>query len=212
MTEQLKSYLNKKRMPLKLNLQHFAEPAAETPADPKPGDSGAGKTDEPLTLTQEELEKRIEAESDRKLNSALDKQKSKLEKDMKAEVERQLNEHKRLSELSDDERKAETLTQREQELIDRENRIKLSEIKSDAINELSTRKVDTRFADYLITDDVDTTHANIKAFNKLLDETINEAVKASTRQAPPSAGGYKLNDKTADKSVVELAREKRIIK
>ena len=199
----------KNELPLKLNIQFFAEPETDPP-----GDSGGKEPDnETLTLTAEELQKRIESESDKKLDKVLQKEREKRDAEIEKRVQKALEDDKRLSQLSDAERQAEELTQREQDLINRENKIRLSEIKSDAINELSTRKVDTRFVDYLLTDDADATFENIKNFNELLDEAINEAVKASTRQEAPRNGGYKLGDKrTSDQSTVELARSKRIIK
>src|SRR5699024_6679612 len=63
----------KNELPLKLNIQFFAEPETDPP-----GDSGGEKPDnETLTLTAEELQKRIESESDKKLDKVLQKEREK---------------------------------------------------------------------------------------------------------------------------------------
>ena len=208
--------MNELKQYLKLNLQHFAE--EDTQADERTQETDEESSeetdeDEMVTLSPAELQRKIESESDKKLDKALKKQREKFDAQVQAEVQKALQEDKRLSKLSEAERKEETLTKREQELQERERKIKESEVRSDAINELANRKIDTRFVDYLATDDADETFDKIKAFNELLDETINAAVKASTRQDPPTRGGYKLKGEGDDgKSVIEMAREKRIIK
>ena len=207
--DELKKYL-------KLNLQHFAEGEGgqgdDGQTDPPEGDEGKGDG-EPITLTAEELQRKIESESDKKLDKVLQKEREKRDAEIEARVQKALQEDKRLSKLSEAEKQEEKLKQREQKLVEREKEIQAAQVRSDAINELSNRKIDTNFVDFLATDDADETFDNIKKFNDLLDEVINEAVKASTRQDPPTRGGYKLGDgKSTDKSVVELAREKRIIK
>lgn len=169
--------------------------------------------EEQVTLSEKELNKRIESESDKKLESALKKRDEQYKSDLDNAVKEALNEHKRLSELSDKERKEEEMTSREKQLAEREERIKLSEVKADAIDELSKRKVDTRFVDYLLSSDADETFENIKSFNELLDTVINDAVKASTRQDAPQRGGSQLTNKDKQTTdIVEMARQKRIIK
>lgn len=208
MTESLKKYL-------RLNLQHFAEEATEETQTEETSEETSEEEveDEPITLSPAELQKRIESESDKKLDKVLQKEREKRDAEIEERVQKALQEDKRLSKLSETERMEEELTQREKDLQERERKIKESEVRSDAINELSNRKIDTRFVDFLPTHDADEAFEKIKEFNELLDETINAAVKASTRQDPPTKGGYKMKDSDNDgKSVIEMAREKRIIK
>ena len=207
--------MNELKQYLKLNLQHFAEEDTQADEQTQETDEETSEEtdeDEVVTLSPAELQRKIESESDKKLDKVLQKEREKFNATVEERVQKALQEDKRLSKLSEAERKEETLTKREQELQERERKIKESEVRSDAINELANRKIDTRFVDYLATDDADATFDNIKNFNELLDETINAAVKASTRQDPPQRGGYNLNDKQDGKSVIEMAREKRIIK
>lgn len=168
---------------------------------------------ETRSFTEEELQKLIESESDKKLDKALKTAKSKWETDFERKLEERLAEEKRIANLSEKERREEELTKREQELIERERQIKLSEIRSDAINELNERGLDTRFVEYLVSDDSEQTFERIKEFNALIDDVVNKEIKSLTRQSPIKVGGTNLtsnDEKHTD--VLSMARKNRIIK
>lgn len=196
---------NKNRF-LPLNLQFFAEdPPSDPPADP-PSGGGEEKTPEEIAL-----EKKIEAESDRKLASA----KVKWEKEQEAKTQQlikdALAEKERLSKLSEKERKDEELSKREKDIADRLAEIERKELKADAIADLSEKGLPTDFADFLLAEDATKTLENINAFKTAFDTAVNEAVKEKLRQETPKAGGGGFNNKTAP-SVAELAQKHRLIK
>src|SRR5699024_8627606 len=190
-----------------------------------------------------DLEKLIESESDKKLDKALRKREEKWQSELDAKVQQALKEDKRISQLSEtervekwryelddkvehgikediritqlseNERVEEQLTQREKDLMERENKIKLMEIKSDAVAELNERQIDTRFSEWLLADNADDTFANIKRFNEVLDAVINSAVKESTRQEAPRLGGSNITSSNGSShSFIERARKNRVIK
>lgn len=143
---------------------------------------------EAITLTEEELQKRIESESDKKLDKVLKKKQEEFDARLNEEVERKLAEDKRLAKLSETEKKEELLSQREQELEAKALEIKRSEIKSDAIADLSERGIDKRFVNYLLTDDSEQTFNNIKEFESLLNETINKRTEQAIEEKFKSSG------------------------
>ena len=122
--------------------------------------------DEQVTLSKSEYEKRIEAESDRKLNKVLSREREKYEAQLEERVQKALSEDKRLSQLSETDRRAEELTAREKELAEKELNIKRTEIKNDAIAELVERKLPKEFVEYLSTDNEEETFNNIKQDRK----------------------------------------------
>ena len=84
---------------------------------------------------------------------------------------------------------------------------------SDAINELNERGLDTRFVDYLVSDDSEQTFERIKEFNALIDDVVNKEIKSLTRQSPIKVGGTNLNTKNeTNTDVLDIARQSRIIK
>src|SRR5699024_3189555 len=207
----------------RLNLQYFSDDENDNVTKT---DDPENKTDdleneelnevdnEPVTFdSKEDLEKLIESESDKKLDKALRKREEKWQSELDAKVQFALKEDKRISQLSETERVEEQLTQRERDLQERENKIKLMEIKSDAVTELNERQIDTRFSEWLLADNADDTFANIKRFNEVLDAVINSAVKASTRQEAPRLGGSNIiSSNGSSNSFIERARKNRVIK
>src|SRR5690625_2151446 len=93
---------------LKLDIQHFAEEVQEA-------EEGGQEATVP---TEEEIQKRIESESDRKLASALEKKQKEWESLTEQKIQEAIAEKERLSKLSEKDRKDEELSKREKELAD----------------------------------------------------------------------------------------------
>lgn len=173
--------------PLKLNLQYFAEedPPSDPPVDP-PNDPPTDPIK--VELTEEELNKKIEAESDRKLQKALEKQK----KEMRAELEKELKEQKaeaeRLAKLSEKERNEIEWKKKEDALDKREQELAKKELKAQAITELHEKKLPSSFADFLLSDDGKKTFENIGNFKTAFDEAIEGAVNERLKGDPPKVG------------------------
>lgn len=204
--------LNHKNEPLKLNIQFFAEEPGDDPQKGgEPDPANKDKPTEPVTLTADELQKKIEAESDRKLASALKKKEDEWKTQQQAAIDAALAEKERLSKLSEKERKDEELSKREQELQDRMNEIQRKELKADAVADLSDKGLPSSFADFVLAEDAEKTLGNINKLKETFDAAVNEAVKGRLRQDDPkTGGGLKKSAQTSD--VMELARSKRIIK
>ncbi len=192
---------------LPLDLQYFAE---ELPPNP-PGDSEKGEGGEEKTPEQIELEKKIEAESDRKLASAKKKWEKEQETKVQEAIKKALEEKERLSKLSEKERKEEELSTREKEIADRLAEIERKELRADAIADLSDKGLPSDFADILLGENAETTLENINKFKTAFDEAVNEAVKAKLRQDPPPAGGGGMGSSKGT-SVKDIAAESRLIK
>lgn len=187
--------LNKRQL-LKLDLQYFAEPEEEPT--------------EKIELSEEELQKRIESESDKKLAKVLEKKQQEFERKQEEAIQKALEEHQRLSKLSEKERQDAELTKREQEIADREADIKRKELRADAINDLTEKKLPTNFVDFLLADDSEKTLENINTFKTSFEEAVNNAVKEALRQETPSSGGGQISSGKINLS--DLAREARVIK
>ena len=193
---------------LKLNLQYFADGEGEGEGT-NPGDSGEGAGEE-VKLSAEELQKRIESESDRKLAKVLEKKQKEWEEKQQEAIQKALEEKERLSKLSEKERKEEELTQKEQELQKRIAEIERKELKADAVSDLSEKGLPADFADFLLADNAENTLENINTFKKAFDEAVNAAVKEQLRQETPKAGATTLSKGVP--SLSELAEKARKIK
>lgn len=206
------SYMNSKKYnkPLRLNLQHFADPDNTDNPEDTSEDKQEDKTDK-HDLTDEELQKKIEAESDRKLQSALEKKQKEWEAETDKRIQDALAERDRLSKLSEKERKEEEMTKKEQELAEREAEIERKILRSDAVDTLQEKDLPSDFADVLLGEDAESTLENINNFKKAFDEAVNNAVKEKLRQdTPPS--GTSAGRNSGVPSVAELAQKHRLIK
>lgn len=207
----------KDEFPLKLDLQHFGGSGEPNPegGEPNPDDLPGGtnpKPDDvdPKKLTEEEINKKIEAESDRKLTSA--KAKWEQEQDTKTQkaIKNALAEDKRLSKLSQVERENETLTQREQDLQTREADIAKKLLRSETVDDLQKKELPSDFADFLLGADAESTLENVNTFKKSFDGAVNAAVKEALRQETPRSGSGSIKGNAP--SIAKIAQENRIIK
>jgi len=200
----------KDKFPLKLNLQHFGGEGDEGEGD-NAGDSAKGDQDPtvPKLLTEEEINKKIEAESDRKLNSALEKKKQEFEQEKQEAIKNAIEEKERLSKLSQKEREDEALTQREKDLQKREADITRKLLRSETVDDLQEKNLPSDFADFLLGDDAESTLENVNTFKKSFDEAVNNAVKEKLRQETPPANTGSTSSKAP--TIAGLAKENRII-
>ncbi|WP_144781115.1 DUF4355 domain-containing protein [Macrococcoides caseolyticum] len=166
---------------LPLNLQFFSE-------DNTNDESTENNTDEQVTLSKSELDKLIESERDKHAAKVLERKNAEFEKTIEQRVNEALEKDKRLSKLSEAERKAEELSEKEKDLARREAEIARTQVKSDVINELSTRKLPTELAEFITLEDNEKALEQINSMSKLIDEIKREAVKEATRQTIPGTG------------------------
>lgn len=192
---------------LPLNLQFFSEENSDDKSTEN------DNNDEQVTLSKSELEKMIESERDKHAAKVLERKNAEFEKTIEQRVNEALEKDKRLSKLSEADRKEALLSEKEKDLARREAEIARTQVKSDVINELSTRKLPTELAEFITLNDNVKALEQINAMNKLIDEIKREAVKEATRQTPPDTGSTVFgSDKSTDgKSMTEKFRSKRII-
>jgi len=195
---QLKKLEVTKKFPLiPLDIQLFAGNGGDGGEGGEGGQAGAAGGEqggqagskEELKLTQEELDKKIEAESDRKLASALQKKQQEWEAQLQQKIEDARKESERLAKLSEKERKDEELKKREKDIADRLAELERKELKADAIADLTEKELPSTFADFLLADNAENTLKNINAFKEAFDKAVNEAVKVKLRQDTPPGGG-----------------------
>src|SRR5690625_2591877 len=197
---------------LKLNLQYFADGEGEGEGT-NPGDSGEGAGEE-VKLSAEELQKRIESESDRKLAKVLEKKQKEWEEKQQEAIQKALEEKERLSKLSEKERKEEELTEKEKELQKRIAEIERKELKADAVADLSEKGFPSEYneflADILLAENAEKTLEKINKFKEMTDKMFNQMVKEHLRQETPKAGATTLSKGVP--SLSELAQKARKIK
>lgn len=163
------------------------------------------------TYTQDEVNKLLQSEADRRVTEALKTARAKWEKEFREKLEKEKKEAERLSKLSAEEREKELLKQKEQELAQKEKAIRMKELHLDTIEVLAEEGLPVGFAEFLIQNDAETTNENIKKFKKEWQEALSKAVDERIKGKSPRLSETKLeSEETVD--FMKLASEASIRK
>lgn len=198
-----------------LDLQLFAD-SGDTTDTNNQGAEQSNNNDkqdnqEPKTYTQDEVDKLLQSEADKRVTEALKTARAKWEKEYKEQLEKEKKEAERLSKLSAEEREKELLKQKEQELAEKERAIRMKELHLDTIEVLAEEGLPVGFAEFLIKDDAETTNENIKKFKKEWQEALSKAVDERIKGKSPRLPETKLeSSQTVD--FMKLASEASIRK
>lgn len=174
-------------LPYKMNLQFFADEGGNDNPQGNEGnpDDQQQNNEEKIVLTAEELQRKIDSETDRKLEKALKTARANWEKEFQEKLEQEKREAERLAKLSEKERKEEELRKREEELERRLREIERKELKADAIGVLTAKQLPTQFVDFLLGENAEKTLENINAFKEAFDKAVEEKVKEALAGTPP---------------------------
>jgi len=142
-------------------------------------ETGVVEQSEVKTYTQEEVDKLLQQEADRRVTSALKKQQQKFESE-RAEAEK-------LREMDEAQKKEYEFNKRVAELEAKEREFALMQNKLSASKVLADRGLPVQFTDYLVTEEAESMMENINNFEKMWKAAIADAVNA--RLATPAPKG-----------------------
>ncbi len=140
---------------------------------------------EVLTFTQEELDKKLQSEADKRVQEALNTAKSKWEKEWTGKLEKAKTEAERLAKLSADEKKAEEDRLRAEELAKKDRELTVRELQLEAVDELNKRKLPVDFAKILLGETAEDTLEKIKLFETAFREAVQAEVDSKLKGRTP---------------------------
>ena len=126
--------------------------------------------EEPKTYTQEEVDKLLQSEADRRVSEAMKKAERKKEAAIK--------EATKLAKMDEEQRYQYELEQREKAIADKERELALAENKATASMVLSNRGISAELVNLVVAEDADTMNQNIQ----LLEKAFKESVKAEVEK------------------------------
>lgn len=142
------------------------------------------------TYTQDELDKLLQAETDRKTTKALETAKAKWEEEFKSKIENDRSETEKLAKLSEAERIEAIWKKKEQEWETERLQNQTEKLEAQTIKELSFSGLPTEFASYLLADNAESIKQNIDTFklkwSEALEKAVDERIK-STGSTPQSS-------------------------
>ena len=138
-------------------------------------------TEEVKTYTADDVAKMIQAEADRRVNQALNKQKKEYEKKLS------------LSSLDEQQRKEAEAQMRIDELTAQLAEFQIERNKSELKSILGSRGLDVRFADIInITDDLEESQQNIDTLDKIFKECVRKEVEKRLAGNTPKGNGVAM--------------------
>lgn len=161
------------------------------------------ENDTPKTYTQEEVLALIQSETDKRVSQALKTQQKKYEKQLS------------LSKLDDNEREKAEKDNRIAELEELLAQMNTERNRSDLKSVLSSRGLSAEFADIIIiSDDIETSQANIDKLDKLFKNAVKtEVEKRIAGNAPKGNGGSSSGEMTPEQfRNLPLSEQNRIYK
>ncbi len=141
-----------------------------------------------IELTEEELQARLQAEGDKRVDEAIKTHKPKWEAEAREREKKARADAERLARMSAEEREKEQLKLKEEEYSRKEKDLHQREMKLAAIDILAEEKLPITFADQLIGESVDDTYDRITKFKKAWNEAIEEEVKDRLKGQIPDTG------------------------
>lgn len=144
------------------------------------------------TYTQEEVDRLLQSESDRRVSEALKKADKKKQEAVK--------EAQKLAAMNEQEKYEYQLKQREEAIIAKEKALALAENKNEAGKILSEKGLSLSLVDFVVAEDADTMKANID----LLEKAFKASVKAEVeKRIGGNAPKKTVNEETLTKEKVK---------
>lgn len=132
------------------------------------------------TFTEEEVQKMIQAEADKRVNQALDKKQAQWQ----AEQEAKIAEEKRQAQLSEEEKWQEKFKAQVQQFESERQEFQQAKLKAETLELLSNEGLPTSFVSFVMGTDSETTQANIQSFKQTwienLQAEVNDRLKGKT--------------------------------
>jgi hypothetical protein len=142
------------------------------------------------TYTESEVQAMLQAETDRRVSSALHKQKK--------EFEKQSAEADKLRNMDESQRKEYEYSQRLEELEQREKEFTLAQNELEATKVMSNRGLPIAFVKYVIAEDADTMMDNITNFEREWKSAIADGVAQKMASPAPKGGSAKQTGLTKE--------------
>lgn len=152
------------------------------------------------TFTEEEVQKMLQVEADKRVTQAIEKSKAKWEQDYLAKLEAEKSQAEKLAKMSEQERYEAQLKEEREKFESERKEFEKIKMQSATINELSSRALPVEFADYLVSDNAESVKANIDTFSALWTQALAKAVDERIKGSANTPKGSNTSGKTVNKN------------
>lgn len=132
---------------------------------------------ETKTYTQEEVDKMLQSEVDRRITSALKKQAK--------SNEAKIKEAQKLAQMNESEKFQYELEQREKAIAEKEKALALAENKNEAGKILADKGLSLSLVDFVVAEDAETMNSNIRLLEKAFKDSVKREVEKRLGSSAP---------------------------
>lgn len=132
---------------------------------------------ETKTYTQEEVDKMLQSEVDRRITSALKKQAK--------SNEAKIKEAQKLAQMNESEKFQYELEQREKAIAEKEKALALAENKNEASKILADKGLSLSLVDFVVAEDAETMNSNIRLLEKAFKDSVKREVEKRLGSSAP---------------------------
>lgn len=147
------------------------------------GNSDEGQ--EAVTYTQEEFDKKLQSESDKRVTEALKTARENWQKEYDEKLEAEKSEAEKMAKLSARERAEEEFKKEKESFAKEKEVFQRERLELEARKELGKQGLNEDFASFLMQEDAETTLENIKKFKATFDEAVSLGVKEQLKGEAP---------------------------
>lgn len=139
-----------------------------------------GQEQEVKTFTEEEVNKMLQTEADRRVSAALKKQEYKFLS--------QMQEAEKLKVMNEEQKAQYQLEQREKQIQEKEREFTLLQNKYEAQSIMSEKNIPLAFVDFIVAEDAETMMSNITLFEREFRASVRAEVDKRIASPAPKAG------------------------
>jgi hypothetical protein len=174
---------------------------------PNPTPQGADEK-KVLTITEDELEKKLQSEADKRVASALKTAQEKWRKESEETIKNERADAERLAKMSEEEKARVQAQKREDQLTQRERELHRKELQLEAVKILNEKGLPVTFAEMLIGETAEDTMSRINTFKKEWDVSHDKLLTESLRGKAPQADDKKERKLDMNEIIRNQARRK----
>ena len=149
------------------------------------------ETPETKTFTEEEVAKRLQSETDKRVSQALATAKAKWESEFQEKLQQEKSEAEKLAKMSEAERNQLQLDQMKQEFENERKQFLREKMELQTVKELSANGLPTEFSKFVLADTAEDVRENIKVLKDAFALAIEQAVEKRLQGTTPKASSQK---------------------
>lgn len=191
----MQSIVKHPELPLRLNIQFFADEGEDDDGDDDKGDKG----DEEKGDEEKKKDVGFTPEQQTKIDALIAKTVAKERANRDKDIEAAKTEAEKLAKMNADQKAEYEQEQRESKISEREADITRRELRASALETLAEKGLPKQLAEILVFTDADSTSASLDAVEKAFRESVESGVNERLRgdKAPGGGGGGKVGTETS---------------